>query len=257
MRKGCQLLLRDQTGLYGTHLICTEALMEETLRMLTDRSLYSFSESMKCGYLPLQGGIRVAIGGRAITDGIHILSVKDISFLSVRIPHAIRGCAAPVYEKMKSTGLSKGVLLFSPPGVGKTTVLRELARTLSCGKPPKIVALIDERGELSFSLDECPGLCPYLYYPKKEAIAIAVRTACPDYLVLDEIGADEGEILLSCAPAGVPVLASAHGRSVEELRQKPEIAKLVDSGIFSLYVLIERKGTTMSFRYFDKHGEEQ
>lgn len=126
--------------------------------------------------------------------------------------------------------------MYSPPGMGKTTVLRELARKLS--SPPYLLstALLDQRGELSAGLEDCPSLSVYLYYPKEKALSMALRTAAPDLIILDEIGKEECAGLAECGKGGVAVIASAHAAGHGELLARPGIAALLQTGMFDYLV---------------------
>lgn len=221
--------------------------MKETLSCCTNRSFYSHSDTILEGYISLPGGVRAGICGKAVCKEGKILSVKDISFLSLRIPRPVPGAADPLLNLLRSTDFRKGMLMYSPPGMGKTTVLRELARKLS--SPPYLLstALLDQRGELSAGLEDCPSLSVYLYYPKEKALSMALRTAAPDLIILDEIGKEECAGLAECGKGGVAVIASAHAAGHGELLARPGIAALLQTGMFDYLVGIERTGTKLSF----------
>lgn len=72
-----------------------------------------------------------------------------MSSLAIRIPRVFEGVAEPVLPELVEDGRPAGTLILSPPGGGKTTLLRDLVRLLSQGSavcPPQRVALVDERG---------------------------------------------------------------------------------------------------------------
>ena len=247
MRVGHPVILKQWGRCALTHLVCTEDLMKETLSCCTNRSFYSHSDTILEGYISLPGGVRAGICGKAVCKEGKILSVKDISFLSLRIPRPVPGAADPLLNLLRSTDFRKGMLMYSPPGMGKTTVLRELARKLS--SPPYLLstALLDQRGELSAGLEDCPSLSVYLYYPKEKALSMALRTAAPDLIILDEIGKEECAGLAECGKGGVAVIASAHAAGHGELLARPGIAALLQAGMFDYLVGIERTGTKLSF----------
>ncbi|MGI6239563.1 MAG: stage III sporulation protein AA, partial [Christensenellales bacterium] len=138
---------------------------------------------------------------------------------------------------------SAGTLIVSPPGLGKTTMLRDVARLLSVGG--RRVCVIDERGEIAASvrgiptLDVGPRTDVYALCPKADAIMMAVRACAPEVIVTDELGAPgEAQAALEAVRCGVKVVASAHGQSLLPARMLPEVARVVRAGAFELGVLL-------------------
>ena len=134
------------------------------------------------------------------------------------------------------------MLIYSPPGVGKTTALRALAATLGRGKSPLNICVVDERCEFdpenytAHTVDILRG------YKRREGIEIATRTLSPDLIMMDEIGADDGENILSVVRCGVPIIATAHGGSRDEILARPSLSGLISCGAFSVLVGIYRRG---------------
>ena len=105
------------------------------------------------------------------------------------------------------------------------------------------MAVIDTRGELAYSLD-APRLTVDILtgYPKRQGIEIAVRTLGAQVMICDEIGdSDEAAAIISAHNCGVPLLASAHAGSMDELMKKPGIAALHKSRAFAKYVELRRR----------------
>lgn len=205
-------------------------------------SLYAYSDTINRGYISLPGGVRVGVCGRAGCEGERMLGVNEISSLAVRIPHKAARVGEPVCRLLREFGGNRGVLIFSPPGVGKTTLLRGVISLLASGDRPLRTAVVDTRGELTFSIggsDLCIDVLSG--YPRGLGIEIATRTLSAQVIVCDEIGDYvEAMALVSSHNCGVPLIASAHAGSVEELLRRTGIMLLHEADIFGAYVGIKR-----------------
>ena len=243
---GAPVVLVTLKGKRYSPVICTQALLDDTIAKLTEYSFYSHAETAKEGYLSLPNGIRVGICGRAICQNGKIEAVRDFSFLSVRIPKMVKNIALPLFCKLKEGDFQEGALLYSLPRVGKTTVLKDLIRLLS-GSGISL-AVIDERGELSQGLSPIDAAI-YRYYPKAEAITMAIKTASPQLLILDEISSKECNAILTAVACGVPVIATTHGRDEREILCRIGLDALFDHRIFQLLVGLTRKERTVQFQF--------
>lgn len=206
--------------------------MDAMIKDFSHGSLYAYRDSMLDGYIMLPDGIRVGICGRARYEGGRLLGVGEVLGVSVRIPHILPGVEEIAYREFCSCG--GGMLIYSPPGVGKTTLLRALSRRLSSGRGARRVVIIDERDEFSVGGFFADSMVDILIgYPKGEGVEVALRTLSPEIIVTDEIG-DTGEAtaLLRTVNAGVPVIASAHAASFGEAMRKRSVKLLSDAGVF-------------------------
>lgn len=218
-------------------------------------SVHAFSEQMQNGYIALPFGYRVGISGTAVLQGGKICAIKEISSINIRIPRSINGVSKKLSEHLALEGYRTGALIFSPPGVGKTTLLCDLARTLSSDPILLRVALIDCRKEL-FRTENFEGSIADVYtaYPKAAAIEQATRTMSPQYIICDEIGSDETDSILSAQNSGVPIIATAHAGSFDELLCRPGIKRLFDFCVFDEYIYLRRD--EKGFVYEIKKREE-
>ena len=209
-------------------------------------SLYAHRQSIAEGYLDLGGGVRCGIGGTAVVEEGAVVGVREPTSLVLRFPHSVRGAGEVAEAVFRSSG-RRGLLVFSPPGVGKTTLLRDLARRLSGGEAPMRVALVDSRGELSGEEYGRTALLDILVgYPKAYGIELATRVLSPEVLLVDEVGSlAEARAILSVAGCGVPLVATAHAASVEELISRPALLPLLRAHLFASLVGLSREGGTV------------
>ena len=237
--------------------ICTQGEINETLTRMCKGSLYAYSDTINQGYITLPGGVRVGVAGRASCDGERIIGVYDICSLCIRIPHRQKQVGSEICSLLESFDSTKGILVYAPPGVGKTTLLRGCVSILSGGENPLRTIVIDTRGELEFSL-EGEGLCLDVLsgYPRRLGIEIGTRCLNAQLIVCDEIGDySEAMSLVASHNCGVPLLASAHAGSLSELFARTGIRLLHEAEIFGAYVGITR-APYMDFNYeITLHGE--
>jgi stage III sporulation protein AA len=226
--------------------------MDALLLKLCQGSMYAYRQSINQGYLTLDGGIRVGVCGRACAEGEGegLLAVREIDALCVRFPRPVRAVGRQLALQLRED-FPLGALIYAPPGVGKTTLLRALAEHFACGESPMRVCLVDSRCELNdgcFSKDACLSILSA--YPKGQGIEIAARCMNAQLILCDEIGNDrEAEAVLAAANCGVPIVATAHAASVGQLLMRPGFDVLHSAGVFASYVGIRRRTGASDYLY--------
>lgn len=235
----------------GNEIIYSEDEIRGIVARLCEESVHTYGETMKEGYISLSDGVRVGVCGRAHADGQSVQSLRDVTSLCVRIPHIIRGAAEEIMPLVFSRGAVQSTLFYSPPGVGKTTLIRDVAANLSSGAKRLRVCVVDSRGEIYMRELFSHSLCDFLEgYPKGAGIEIATRTLSPEAIVCDEIGGEaEAQAILSAQNSGVPLIATAHASSFELLLMRPNIKKLYDAGIFRYYIGLAREAQSNKFAF--------
>lgn len=214
--------------------------LSKTVAALCQGSLYSYEEYIKEGVIPTEHGIRAGVCGRAVVRGGVIDCVRDITSINLRIPHRVFGASDSLYKLVVERG---SVLVFSKPGLGKTTLLRELLSCLANKREGKRVAVIDTRYELSAGGIECDFADVFLGYPRRDGIVTAVKTMSPEYIICDEISnSDDAESILFAYSAGVKVVASTHAGSYSELLSNSNISRLISNKVFAAAYWIKEVG---------------
>lgn len=208
--------------------------IDEILSKATHGSLYAHRETASEGYITMDCGIRLGISGRARYDEGRLVGVSEVSVLTFRLPISVCDFRQRLVSLVRKN-LKKGVLIYSPPGVGKTTALRVLADEIS---GQHRLCIIDERGELDTENSSAIILSGY---KKALGIEIATRTHSPELLMIDEIGPRDTEPLLGALRCGVPIIATAHAASLSELVKKNSISPLIDAKVFGVFIEISRK----------------
>ncbi len=234
-------------------LVCTHDELSHTIAKLCGNSLYSYSESIRDGCISTDCGIRAGVCGHAVLADGRISLVRDITAINIRIPHSVPGVADKLYERMTMDNEFRSVLIYSKPGMGKTTVLRELIPRLASGNNARRTAVIDTRYELCTGTS-VPGLTDIFYgYPRYEGILNAVRTMSPEYILCDELSTEqEAKALLYAHTSGISVCASIHAGSFSEVITIPMLKPLLSAHVFDLAYGILPSG--VDIRYFDFGG---
>ncbi len=206
--------------------VCTRADIDFTIDRLCRNSLYAHAENIRNGVIPADMGIRAGVCGRAVVEDGQVICVRDITSVVLRIPHRFPGAAdliLPLCEK------HTGVLIYSKPAGGKTTVLRELIPLLS---KKYRTSVIDTRFELCSDLNSGGMIDVFSGYPRYSGMTSAVRTLSPEYIICDEISTpDDIEAVRYAYSSGVRIVATTHADSLDSLYGNKSIMELIKSGI--------------------------
>lgn len=236
----------------------TGADLRFVLGQASQYSAHMVQQQLSAGYLTVKGGHRIGLCGEAVIKDCKVYTIHSISSMSIRIARQIEGVGAPVIPQITDEeGSMLDTLILSPPGGGKTTLLRDIVRRISggIGVPQQRVGLADERRELSAMWEGRPqldvGKCTDIMVdcPKGAAAQILVRGMNPQVLAMDEITAEEDlNALFWAAGCGVRLLATAHGESLLSLRRRPLYRKLLDLKLFQRVVILRQHDGKRSCR---------
>lgn len=192
----------------------------------TGGCIYNYTEQMKHGFITVEHGVRIGIAGEYVTQNGEVQAIRGITSLNIRIPHEVENCADFILKNLYFNGLHS-TMLYSKPGLGKTTTLRGMAKKLSAvGKVNVLV--FDERNEIS-AMDGCGNgfdlgarVDVVRCHNKSSAIASAIRAMKPDVIITDELYGDgDTEAVKYAANCGICVIASSHICNKEILKTMP------------------------------------
>ena len=222
----------------------------QTMEAISGYSLYAYEEDLRRGFLTVQGGHRVGVAGKVLLEQEKVKNMRYITFLHIRLCHEVKGCADELMPYLTEDETFCNTLLISPPGAGKTTVLRDVIRQISEGTqecPGKNVGVVDERSELagccfgvpqndlgsrSDVLDGCP---------KAEGMMMLIRSMAPEVIAVDEIGTMEDvQAVRAAACCGCTIVATAHGSNITDICRKEALKQIIQEQIFERYVVLNR-----------------
>ncbi len=236
----------------GAYLV-SENDIKRTFSALCENSLYAHTEEIKRGYITLRGGHRAGFSGKAVVSKGEIEGMRDINSINIRIASERLGMAGEYMDRILQNGRVINTLVVSPPGCGKTTLLRDITRQLSDSGIK--VSVVDERGEIAAMHKGVPqndvGVQTDVIEdaPKDKAIELMLRSMSPMTIICDELASKEDiDALFKCFGAGVGVIASAHADSMEDVLGRKLLIPVLGKSGFNQVIVLKRNGESLSQR---------
>jgi len=224
--------------------------IEETIAKLTLNSIHAFEKEIQSGYITIEGGHRVGLGGDCIYDKDKFNGFKNITSLNIRIAREFKGCSEKYLKYFINKTRIYNTLIVGPPLSGKTTLIRDIACHLSDGsKEPYFqgcdITIIDERGEISSMYNGIPQMHVGIrtdilaYCMKKEGFTMSIRALSPRVIISDELGSkDDFEIIQYALKSGVNVITTAHGYDMEDIKRNLYLKNIIENNFFDRIVIL-------------------
>jgi len=226
----------------------TRADSQRILQLISNFSIYAMEEEIRNGYVTLKGGFRVGLAGKAVLEDGKVKTLKYINSFNIRISREVIGAARKVLPYIIKNREVCHTLVISPPQMGKTTMLRDIARNLSdgfSGFPGIKTAIVDERSEIAGCYKGVPQMRIGLQTdvldacPKAVGIMMLIRSMSPRVIITDELGRDEDvEAVEEALNAGIKIISSAHGKDIEDLFNRPIFSDLMRKKIFERFLVL-------------------
>lgn len=215
-------------------IVCYDYELSSIINVVCENSIYAFNDRIKEGFLTTIHGVRIGIAGHCVFDKGNILTINNFTSLNVRIPHDVINCSKQIYNKIFKNQIYN-LLIISPPGQGKTTLIKDLA--LKLGKKRLNVLIIDERGEMASVSSEFIDRIENCN--KEYAFNYGLRSMSPNVIIVDELSnSEDWKFALTAINSGVKLIATSHGDSIYSVSKKPYYIK----NLFDRYVCLKTTG---------------
>lgn len=206
---------------------------EDMIRIIenfSNNSIYSVQNEINSGYITIKGGHRIGISGTSVFQNNEIKNIKYISSLNIRIAREVKGCSNYILKKILKNNKFENTLIVSPPGCGKTTILRDMIRNLSNGFEEfrgKNISLVDERSEIAAMYKGMPqndiGIRTDVMSNLSKSIGIKmmIRSMGPQIIATDEVGGEKDfDSINDAIYSGINLLLTVHGNDIEDVSEE-------------------------------------
>lgn len=258
-----EYLLKDS----GYEWIIKKHQLKETVEKLSGYSMYAFEEELRQGYLTIAGGHRVGFCGRAVLEDGWVKTIRQISSINIRVATQVIGCGENWVKYLYENKRLYHTVIVSPPGCGKTTLLRDFVRILSTGDGLDrsfTVGVVDERGEIAAmkdgvaQMDLGPRTDVQENCPKAQGMLFLLRSMTPQVIAVDELGCPADFLgVENLLHAGVTLISTVHGYSMDGLFQNEMMRTMITDMEEGRFIFLSaRDGTGTVEEIWDNHGKK-
>lgn len=215
----------------------------QIVEKLCNNSIYAYKNQMCEGFITIKGGHRVGLTGSAVMDNGKIINIKYITSLNFRVAREVENCSYSILNQVVDikNDTINNTLIVSPPGKGKTTMLRDLIKNISNGIPKinfrgRNCGVVDERGEIAAMyqgiLQNNVGIRTDIIenISKAKGMKMLIRSMSPEVIACDEIGSKEDiQAIKEAMLSGVKGIFTMHGRNLNDIKANTYINELVEN----------------------------
>lgn len=237
------IILKIQKNNIAIDYIVNQREMLQIIERICENSIYAYKNQICEGFLTVKGGHRVGITGTVVIDNGNIINIKYISSINFRIARQVLNCSNRILKEIinKENNNIFNSLIVSPPGCGKTTILRDTIRRISNGIDEmnftgKTCGVVDERGEIAAMYKGIPqndlGIRTDVIenVSKSKGMKMLIRSMSPEVIACDEIGSkDDVDAIENAINSGVKGIFTMHGKTLDDVRNNKDVYKIIEN----------------------------
>lgn len=227
-------------------IVASREFIEKVIYIACENSVYAVNNQLKEGFITVKNGIRIGIAGEVVYENNNVNTIKNISYINIRLPHKIDDCSSRIFDYLIDKPFNN-TLIVSSPGLGKTTMLRDIIFQIYKNNYALNCLILDERYEIA---GFCEGRAQFnlgaftdvISGTKKQyGFECGIRSMNPDIIFTDEIATNNDiraiEYANSC---GVSVVATTHAKNINELLKKQNFQSIFENKVFTRFIVLSK-----------------